>query len=433
MSDPEQSVRAAVAAATAPVLVGFSGGLDSTVLLHALAASPALRAQGLRAIHVHHGLIAAAERWTEHCIAACARWDVTLEVRHVQVPLDSGLGMEGAARRARRRAFAETLQAGEWLALAHHQDDQAETFLLRALRASGPDGLAAMRAQAPFAAGILWRPLLELPRAALEAYARQHGLHWIEDPSNADDRFDRNYLRHHVLPLLRRRWPQADAALAGSARLCAEAVELLDDEDTALLQGALHADGTLQVEPLAAQPPARRARLLRRWVTARCAPPLPAHGVAALERLLDREADGAEASFRWRDREVRRWRDALHLLVLPLPELPPNWQAGWDGQAPLALPDGTRLSLEGAKEGFGSVLQVRPRRGGERIVLPGRSHSHALKHVLQDAGIAPWQRPVLPLLYEGERLLAAGDRILAAPFAQWLRERGARLRWRTPN
>ncbi len=423
----------ALAPSPGPVLVAFSGGLDSTVLLHALASSATQRDQGLRAIHVHHGLLPGSERWTEHCIQACARWGIALETRSVQVPSDSGLGVEGAARQARRRAFAETLRPGEWLALAHHRDDQAETFLLRALRASGPDGLGAMRPQSAFAAGTLWRPLLELPRATLQAYAEQHGLDWIEDPSNADDRFDRNFLRRHVLPLLRGRWPHADAALAGSARLCAEAAELLDDDDTALLQGALRADGTLQVEPLAGLPATRRARLLRRWVQARCAPPLPARGVEALERLLVSAPEDAGAAFRWRDREVRRWRDALHLLVLPLPELPPHWQAEWDGKAPLALPGGAGLWLEGAEDGFGRVLQVRPRRGGERIVLPGREHSHALKHVLQDAGIAPWQRPALPLLYEGQRLLAAGDRILAAPFARWLHERGARLRWRAPN
>ncbi|KLD74514.1 tRNA(Ile)-lysidine synthetase, partial [Xanthomonas hyacinthi DSM 19077] len=241
--------------APAAVLVGLSGGLDSSVLLHALAQQPQYRRAGLRALHVHHGLHADADAWADHCAAFCAALAIPLQVRRVQVPRDGGHGLEAAARQARRTAFAQALAAGEWLALAQHRDDQAETFLLRALRASGADGLAAMQPLRDFAHGMLWRPLLALPRSDLHAYAQRHALRWIEDPSNADPGFDRNFLRLQLLPLLRQRWPHADAALARSAQLCGEAGALLDDGDQAALdalRGGDAATATLSLPRLRA-------------------------------------------------------------------------------------------------------------------------------------------------------------------------------------
>lgn len=416
------------AQAPGPVCVALSGGLDSSVLLHALAALPDYRASGLRALHVHHGLHADADAWQAHCAAFCAALDVALEVRHVHVDIDSGLGLEGAARTARRAAFAASLQAGEWLALAHHRDDQAETFLLRALRGSGPEGLAAMQSQRVFAAGQLWRPLLAVPRAALLAHGQAHALRWIEDPANADLHHDRNFLRHQLLPLLRQRWPHADAAFAASAALSGQASALLGLREEAWL-AAHAADGPLALEALRREPPAQRARLLRRWVAQHAAPPLPAQGVAAIEAQVLPAADGAR--FAWHGVEIRRWRDHLHLLP-PESPWPADWSAPWDGRAPLALPDGGQFALHGA-EGFDHALQVRARRGGERLRLPGRTHSHPLKHLLQDAAIPPWQRFALPLLWDGETLLAAGDTLLSADLAAWLRARGAHLAWQPPR
>ncbi|UYB50959.1 tRNA lysidine(34) synthetase TilS [Xanthomonas sp. AM6] len=426
---PPCTVRAALPdPAPAAVLVGLSGGLDSSVLLHALSQRPQYRSAGLRALHVHHGLHADADAWAEHCAAVCAALAIPLQVLRVQVPRDSGLGLEAAARQARRAAFAQALAAGEWLALAQHRDDQAETFLLRALRASGPDALAAMQGLRPFADGMLWRPLLALPRGDLHAYALRHALRWIEDPSNADPGFDRNFLRLHVLPLLRQRWPQADAALARSAQLCGEAGALLDDGDQAALEAARDgAAASLSLPRLRALPAPRRARVLRRWVAQAGLPPLPAAGLAAIERdLLHARAD-ASAQFAWHGATLRCWRDALYAERDP-PPLPADWHAHWDGRAPLALPDGRHLRLlADAPLGFDAPLRVRLRQGGERILLPGRAHSQALKQVLQDRAVPPWQRARLPLLFDAERLQAAGADILAAPLHAWLQAHGARL------
>ena len=421
----------ATAAPTGPVCVAYSGGLDSTVLLHWLAAQPAVRERGLRAVHVHHGLQVQADHWAAHCRATCEALGLPLDVRRVRVAAEAGLGPEAAARQARRASFATVLQSGEWLALAQHRDDQAETFLLRALRASGPDGLAAMRPLAPFAAGLLWRPLLDTPRAALLAWAQAHGLRWIEDPSNADTALDRNFLRHRLLPLLRERWPQADAAFARSAALCADTTGLLDDTDRAALEACRVDVATLRASSLLALPAPRRARVLRCWIDSLKLPPLPAAGLDAIEReLLDARAD-AQARFHWHDADVWRWRDLLHAQRHRAP-LPAGWHCDWDGSAPLALPGGGRLLLlpQGGGDLAHRPMRVHARRGGERIRLPGRAHSHALKHVLQQRDVPPWQRERLPLLSDPDgTLLAAGDLALSAGFDAWLRGHALHLHW----
>ena len=413
----------------APLLVGLSGGLDSTALLHALAQDPRTRAQGLRAVHVHHGLQPLAGEWANHCAGFCDSIGVPLTIVKVLVDRDSGEGLEAAARRARYSAFENLLMPGEVLVTAHHRDDQAETFLLRALRGSGPDGLAAMRPWRKLAAGSHWRPLLETPRSELLAYADQHGLAWLEDPSNDELRHDRNFLRHRVLPLLRERWPQVDAAFTRSAVLNADAVELLAREDALALAMSRTLDPqALSVQVLSDLPVSRRARVLRRWIEELGFPPLPGEGVAQIESdLLTARAD-ARARFEWRDAVVQRWRDLLHVQRRREP-LPFEWNVAWSGQWPLPLPGGDLLQLQGA-EAFPSPLRVFARQGGERIVLPGRAHSHTLKNLFQELGVPPWEREALPLLADdaGE-LVAVADLAYSAVFDAWLRDAGARLLW----
>lgn len=411
-----------------PLLVGYSGGLDSTVLLHLLANSADARRCGLRAIHVDHGMHADAHRWSSHCRHACDGLGVALTVVRVDVVRNAGHGPEGAARAARHAAFDKALGDDEVLTLAHHRDDQAETFLLRALRGSGPDGLGAMRRWRRFGRGWLWRPLLDVPRADLLAHARQHGLSWIEDPSNLETALDRNFLRHRILPLLRERWPHADAALARSAALSAEASALLDAEDARALAAVGYEDDArvIRVDGLRMLPAARRARVLRRWIDGLGLPPLPAQGVAQVEAdLLDATPD-ADAEFAWSGATIQRWRNLLHA-DRQHPPLPADWQASWDGRAPLPLPGGGLLRLRGAPC-FDTPLRVGARRGGERILLGGRAHSHSLKHVLQDLAIPPWQRTRLALLSDAEgRLLAVAGLVNAAEFEAWLRSHGAEV------
>ncbi len=406
----------------ASVVVGFSGGLDSTVLLHRLHGS----IPDLRAIHVHHGLHPDADAWAEHCVAMCLALGVPLEIVRVDVERGSGLGLEGAARRARHAAFSAELRDGEALALAHHRDDQAETFLLRALRASGAEGLSAMRPWRQYGNGWLWRPLLDTSRADIHAHATAHGLAWIEDPSNASTDPDRNFLRNAVMPSLRQRWPRADSAFARSAALAADAAGRDGDGIAIALMACRYDDGDLDAIALQRLPASLRAGVLRRWIVDAGLPPLPASGIDAIERqLLPARAD-AEAEFRWHDARILRWRDRLHAGSMR-PPFDASLDVEWDGRAPLPLPGGDSLVLVGA-DAFDQPLRVRARRGGERIRLPCRDHSHALKHALQQAGVPPWLRERLPLLVEGEEVLAAGS-LLSARLDGWLRPRAARLHW----
>lgn len=408
-----------------PLLVGYSGGLDSSVLLHKLVTTGT--AGHLRAVHVHHGLHANADAWAAHCQRSCAALGIELLIERVIVE-DTGLGREGAARMARHAVFARLLHAGEVLALAHHRDDQAETFLLRALRGSGVDGLAAMRSWRSYARGWLWRPLLDTPREALLEYARRHGLSWIEDPSNDDPSLDRNFLRSQILPLLHVRWPQAAAAFARSATLSAEAADLLGDGDDIALAAMGDNGRAIAIDALQTLSPPRRARVLRRWIARLGLPPLPGNGIACIEGDLLRASAGAEARFDWAGTRVQRWRGHLHAHAIPVP-WPTGWSREWDGRHALQLPTGAMLGLTGAA-GFDVPLRVQARQGGERIVLPGRVHHHALKQVLQDRGIAPWRRVGMPLLADANGVLhAAGDRILSASLDAWLQARDAHLDW----
>ena len=409
------------------VLVGFSGGLDSTVLLHMLASDDDTRRAGLRAIHVHHGLHADADAWATHCQRTCDALGVPQSIFQVEVDRASGLGLEGAARDARHRAFAEALDDDEILALAHHRDDQAETFLLRALRGAGVDGLAAMRPWRAHANGWLWRPLLHLPREALLNYALGHELRWLDDPANADLRFDRNFLRDQILPLLQERWPHASASLARSATLGAQATDLLDLEDESALQRAMVDDSALDIGALRRMPIERRARVLRRWIAGLGLPALPGHAIERVEALLLADGD-AGTCFEWAGARIERWRTVLHAQRIREP-LPRDWSGIWTGATPLILPTGDTLSLLGAAS-FDTPMRVHARQGGERILLPQRAHSHALKHVLQEQGMPPWHRERLPLVSAADgELLAAGDAILSASLADWLAAREARLHW----
>lgn len=435
------------------VLLGFSGGLDSTVLLHALAAQRGQFAS-LRAIHVDHGLHADSARWCAHCEAACRALGVSIQTHRVEV-VARGRGIEAAARDARLSAFGDVLEAGETLVLAQHRDDQAETVLLRLLRGAGSDGLGAMRSEREFGAGRIARPLLGTPRSLLHEYATRHGLRWIEDPSNADLRHDRNYLRHAILPALRARWPQADQALATSARLAAEDAALLAEEASRRLAAARlpGSPDALSVTALLELDGPWRARVLRAWLAAQGLPPAPARMHARIDAEMLSARRDALADIRWPGARLRRWRDALHADA-PTDVDQTDWLRHWDGAGWLALPDGSRLGFEQAGgraidvesdaagpatqaplhadlHGDFGVLRVQPRQGGERMRLPGRRHHHRLKHLLQDSGLPPWRRDNLPLLFAGDgELLAAGDQLVGARLLDWSVAHACALRWR---
>jgi len=402
--------RALEEAGEASLLVAYSGGPDSTALLHALATRAPRPA--LRALHVDHGLHAESGVWALHCRRFCASLDVPFEAIRVTVDLTRGEGIEAAARRARLAAFAAAVKPGERLVLAHHRDDQVETVLLKLLRGAGPEGLAGMRACRPLGAGLLWRPLLELPRTVLLDHVAGFALDTVHDPSNDDPRIARAYLRGTVLPALLAQWPQAAASIAHSARLCGDAAEALRDGWLAALDRLGDERGTLDAAGWLALPAAWRSPLLDHWLhAAGLSAPTTAQR-EALERQV-REA-GAERLplVAWADTEVRVWRGRLWAMRRHA-SFDEGWSAPWSGE-PLALPGGGTLALSGGH--LDTPATVRYRRGGETLRPHGDRHTRELRDLFQQAAVPPWERPRIPLVEARGRLVAVADK--------WLSEEG---------
>lgn len=410
--------------------VAYSGGLDSTVLLHLLARLRERHAlPPITAIHIHHGLQAVADSWVTLCRAQCDALGVGLLVRHVRV--GEGASLERAAREARYAAFSAVLGEGEMLLTAQHRDDQAETLLLRLLRGSGVRGLAAMPVSRPLGAGQLVRPLLGVSRGELEAWARCEKLAWVEDPSNQDTRLSRNFLRHEILPRLLQYWPSAVTVLARDAEQLAEADGLLGElAELDLTAASTPAEPSwltlpsLALAPLRELSAARQRNALRYWLRDLTLPPEREHW-AGWEALRDAGEDAAPL-WRLAGGELRRAGGRLWWLSGDWLRVPPSGALAWgDPLQPLVLPGNGRVWLEGALPVPG--LQIRYRLGGEVLALAGRGHRD-LKRVLQELGVPAFVRGRLPLLYAGERLLAVAN----LPQLR-LTEAAPRLRWVGPT
>lgn len=415
------------AAAPAALCVAFSGGPDSTALLHALARIPAARERGLRALHVDHGLHPDSVLWAEHCLRFCAALELPCEVQRVQVETGKGEGVEAAARHARYAAFSAQLHDGEWLLLGQHRDDQAETVLLKLLRGAGPEGLGGMRALRPFARGWLWRPLLDLSRAQLQDYVGQHQLGCLVDPSNADDRLARNHLRHEILPRLASHWPQAIDSILHSARLSRAAADTLKVQWLAALE-RLHdpASGSLHAASWLALDAGLRDPLLDHWLHARGLPAPTTAQRREIERQCSARA-GQLPCIRWRGAELHIWKGRLWS-ISPRPTIDVSWTASWQGE-PLTLADGGTLSLGDLDVRLPEPLDVRLRRGGERIKPVGDAHTRELRDLFQHASLPPWQRAGCPLLYAGDELVAVADRWMTPRGAAIFGQAGARPCW----
>ncbi|NNA96195.1 tRNA lysidine(34) synthetase TilS [Pseudomonas gessardii] len=390
--------------------IAYSGGLDSTVLLHLLAnLAKTQPLPPLHAVHVHHGLQAAADAWPAHCQAVCDAAGVPLRVMHVQV--QPGASLERAARDARYQAFAEAIGPGELLLTGQHRDDQAETLLFRLLRGAGVLGLTGMPVQRPLGKGCLARPLLDVSRAELEAYARAQQLSWVEDPSNGDSRFSRNYLRHQVFPLLTARWPRAVNTLARTAGHLAQAQELLDelaqlDVQVAQLPSAFPwlPLPSLALAPLRDLSDARQRNALRYWLTPLTTLPDSEHWIG-WNTLRDAKAD-AQPVWRLADGQLQRCNDRIWWIPTKWSEFSDSLLSWSHPQNPLQLPGNGQLYFSGhAPEG---PLSVRYRQGGEVMELPGRGRRD-LKRLLNESAVPGFIRGRLPLLYQGSRLLAVAN------------------------
>ena len=385
----------------ARIAVALSGGLDSTVLLHALSALAARESLKLRALHVDHGLRPESAGWAEACRAMCAAAGIAFEVIELGLTPARGESVEAQAREARYAALAGRLADGERLVTAHHRDDQLETVLIQLLRGAGVAGLAAMPARARLGRGWQLRPLLEVDRAELAEYAAQHGLAWQQDPMNDAERFDRGYLRARVLPAVRERWPAASVTVARSAGHLAEASRLLGGLAEADAEPVMD-EGRLSLAALAVLPPERQVNLLRWWLRQEGLRPPPAARLdAALPSFFTARPDGAPA-LRWDAGEIRRYRGRLYALAPGAGTGSFRLVAGQEG--------GLRLAS-------GVEATIRFRAGGESLRPHPDRPRKRLKDLCQEAGIVPWMRERLPLVFLGERLAAVGDLWIDADFA----------------
>ena len=403
--------------------LAYSGGCDSHVLVHAMAA---LQQQGLpqsvHVLHINHGLQAQSNEWENHCQAVCEALSLPIEIIRVDATPQRGESPEEAARRARYAAFSNILQSDDGLLLAHHQDDQAETLMLQLLRGAGLKGLAAMPNHSPFAKGWLGRPLLDFSRASLHHYAEQQGLVWIDDPSNANTAFDRNYLRHEVMPLLRQRWPAVSATLSRVAGHLADGAELLKqlaEQDWLEHRGE---GRCLKLDCIGELEPPRLRNLLRHWLTEVCGVTQANSG--HLNRIMHEvipAAEDANPLVCWSGAEVRRYRGQLYA------ETPGNTPfvtegVAWDARHSLQLngqclvPHLVRGQGIAPEQLAQHIVSVRYRQGGERCKPVGRGHHHSLKKLFQEWGVPPWRRQQVPLIYIGDELAQVVGHCICEPF-----------------
>lgn len=412
-------------------LVGFSGGLDSTVLLHALAQIRSEFPLKIRAVYVNHGLSPNAKLWAEHCEQICKKLDAEFVVQTLDNLANDGSSPEDRARISRYAAFATLLNPEDVLLTAHHQDDQAETVLLQLLRGAGPKGLAAMPQIKPFSQGFHARPFLQITRDELKEYAVQHALKWIDDESNDNKNFTRNFLRHDILPLLKQRWPSVTNTLSRVAENCAETQYVVDAfvaEKLSAVQGSeIH---TLSVKKLLELDAVFQRHVLRAWLNQLNFPIPPAIKLQQIQHDMLNAREDKAPHFAWRGIELRRYRDNLYAMPILAPQSTEK-VLQWDFAAPLLLSDAEMLHAElqseqGLRSDIPSV-EIRFRQSGEKLQLPGRPHRHSLKKLFQEWGIPPWLRERMPLIYVDNQLAAVPGYYVHDAFAAGVGEKGYKV------
>ncbi len=413
--------------------VAYSGGLDSHVLLHALAGM--LGGDAVEAVHVNHQLSPNAEIWAQHCQQQCDQLGVRLISETVVVNLD-GQGLEQAAREARYWVFQKLLREGDIVVMAHHADDQVETVLYRLLRGSGVRGLAGMPQRRKLGEGELLRPLLQYRRVELEDYARRQGMDWVDDESNFAIDLDRNFIRHQVVPAIAGRWPDYAERISHSAGLSREADNLLlsmavSDLESMDEKGERRGWSIALPELLDLSVP-RRANLLRYWAESRGLA-VPGHRILdTVEHELLTAREDASPLVSWADVEFRRYRERLYLL----PAVQVNDVADeitWALDKPCRVAAGgilraQKVAGKGLKDSA-KHLTLKLRKGGERCRPAGRDGSNTLKKLLQEAGLEPWLRNIVPLVYIDEELVAVADLWVCEGFQAAPGEDGWQFSW----
>lgn len=353
--------------------VAFSGGLDSHVLLHFLKTEfPEL---AIQAIHINHQLLPQAVSWEKHCKLICHKLNIPLKIIRVKIHKKPGKSLEALAREARYAAFKKNLKPSDILFTAHHQDDQAETVLLQLFRGAGLRGVSAMPAVLKLDTILVLRPFLNFTRENLLSYARENKLHWIEDPSNQNNHFDRNYLRNTIFPELKKRWPEITKTLNRFAKHCAEQEKLLSHQAGEIHEG--HEKNII------------RQLILKNKLD------LPSEKVLnEIVKIYHTPAD-KNPIVRWGNNQCRKFKHQLYFSKIPqknTPLLTPKNITWLKKYLPYDITD--------------KNIVIKYRTGGEKILLNNQLHHKSLKNLFQEWGIPPWERDKIPLIYYKNKLIA---------------------------
>lgn len=396
------------------IYIAYSGGIDSHVLLHLFASEEQLKTK-ITAVYINHGLQEAAEAWGKHCETVCENLGVRFLSLVVNAVAEPGQSPEEAARDARYAALKPLLGKDDVLLLAQHREDQLETVLLQLFRGSGLKGLSGMPEIVGFGKGKLLRPLLGVSKADIIEYANHYGLSWIEDPSNRQSDFDRNFLRNDIIPLLKQRWPSLDLTVCRSAKHCAESQGLIDAVANDLFQAVIDStDNALCLDKLKAFSESEQQLVLRQWFRF-FGLKMPSQVVVQriLAQIVMARAD-ADPVISTQGRQIRRYRDRL-FCVKPENSCFEDTILWPVSEAILKLSADTVYEIVESTSGIPkarwqtSAVTVKCRSGGESIRLPGRKGSHSLKNLFQEAGVPTWERANIPLIYLGDNLAAVGE------------------------
>jgi len=412
------------------ITVALSGGVDSVVLLHLLHALKKKHHFTLKAAHVHHGLSQNADKWLKFCEKLCAKLSVKLDVHYIQLPKKKSLGIEGEARQLRYEKLLKTKT--DLVVLAHHQDDQAETFLLQLIRGGGVKGLSSMGCFDE--ARKLWRPLLNTSRIEIESYAKKHKLKWIEDESNRNIDFDRNFIRSKVLPILKKRFNHIIKVISRSSSHLAEAQYLLDDLAKIDLKNHLKSDNykhKLQVKTLNNLSHSRAKNVLRYWLEMNDQlMPSKDHLDELLRQVLTAKKDATIKIQLSKDFEIRRYKDEI-FIVRQNQKKNKNYEIIWKGESEILLPDGHKLKFKKVR-GRGinlksldhQKLKIRNRQGGEFFKPDSKRPTKKIKQLLQESDLPPWEREFLPLIFVGGDLASVPNFGIDIKFQTKAKERG---------
>lgn len=418
-------------------VVALSGGLDSRVLLHLLGVFKQYHPQfSYQAVHIHHGLSSHADEWLASCQVWSEQEEIEFYYEKVDVVQGPRISLEQAARDARYQALDNYMDNDTILLTGQHATDQLETFLLALKRGSGPKGLSAMAEFSAFSDGHIMRPLLSVSRAEIERYAICNHLQWVEDESNDDTRFDRNFIRHHITPVFKQRWPHIEKTIARSASLCAEQELLLHELLNERYKGMIKSDGSISVDELNVQSEAARVALIRMWLDDQGQLMPSAKQVEHIWQDIALAKIDAAPVFQYGKTQIGRLDQRLYAFnkTQDLSSI----HLIWDVSQPIDLPDNLgRLILRPTRQDSVLPSEFLSAKSIQTLALPdgvtslsvvfrasgihahpeGRTHGRPLKKLLQDNNVPVWMRHRIPFLIEGKELVSAAGLWVGKPYS----------------